>query len=57
MMIDEVDMQKIVDDCYKGYLIFADNPLPKEEWIKLPEAKRFINKMNRTHKNNKKRGR
>ncbi len=50
MMNEEIDMKNIVDICYEGYLLAVDNPLSKEEWIELPAAKRFINKMKKTYK-------
>jgi len=42
--------ENLIDDCYSGYCALEDNPLSKEEWIKLPQAKQFISRMKRIQK-------
>ena len=44
------NLEQIIDSCYAGYVALEDNPISKEEWIKLPQAKQFINKMKRIQK-------
>ena len=44
------NLEQIIDNCYAGYIALAENPLPKKEWVKLPQAKQFINKMKKIHK-------
>lgn len=44
------NLEQIIDSCYAGYIALEDNPIPKEEWIKLPQAKQFINRMKRIQK-------
>jgi hypothetical protein len=44
------NLEQIIDNCYAGYCAVEDNPMPKEDWVKLPQAKQFINKMKRIQK-------
>ena len=44
------NLEQIIDSCYAGYTALEDNPMPKEEWIKLPQPKQFISRMKRTQK-------
>ena len=44
------NLEQIIDNCYAGYVALAKNPIPKKEWIKLPRAKQFINRMKKVHK-------
>lgn len=43
-------LEQIIDNCYAGYIALEDNPITKEQWVKLPQAKQFINRMKRIQK-------
>jgi hypothetical protein len=53
------NLQKIIVDCYEGYLALEKpaRPFEIQEWVKLPEARQFIKRAVKVHNANVKAGR